>query len=89
MELTRKQVRIVLLMADGLLSEEIAREMGVQLSTIESHRKTILKNSPYRTWNQFMAEVGMSGQLKRWKELQAIRDGILNGYAHDTDTDDR
>lgn len=83
MELTRKQIRIVLLIADGLISEEIAKELKVSRMTVDNHRKNILNNSPYNTWSQFMAEVGMSGQLKRWKELQAIRDQQRNGHSYD------
>lgn len=68
MKLTPKQVEIVLMMAEGDKSQEIAVKLFISELTVDNHRKTILKASGCRTWNQFMAEIGLNGQLKAWRE---------------------
>ncbi len=80
MRLTRKQIHIILLIAEGMGSEEIALHLGLSRLTVDNQRKMALKNSGYRTWSQFMAQTGMSGELKRWREVHEIRFGAINGH---------
>jgi len=68
MDLTQKQIQIVLFIAAGYTSDQIAELLSLSPLTIENHRKVALKTSGYCNWSQFMAVTGMSGQLKKWKD---------------------
>jgi len=72
MELTRKQVQINLLISEGYTSDEMAVELCISRQTVDSHRKTILKNSGCRNWCQYMAELGSSGQLDHWRKSREL-----------------
>ena len=74
---TQKQIEIVLLVSSGYTSKQIAELLRVSPLTVDNHRKTALKNSAHVTWSQFMAEAGMSGQLREWKEGYEVRNGAI------------
>lgn len=72
---TRKQIRIILLMAAGLSSKKIAEKLGLTTGTIGSHRKSILKKSGCVNWCHFMASNGRNGQIDRWTQHILALDG--------------
>ena len=80
MNLTIQQTQIVLLISEGMSSNEIAKHINLRPHTVANHRKMALKRSGFRNWCHFMAELGMSGKLMRWKELHAISNGNTNGH---------
>lgn len=69
MELTPREIEIVLMMAEGFTSDEIAAKLFVSPLTVNNHRKAIFRKSGYRTWNQFMVQVATNGLLDQWTAL--------------------
>lgn len=78
MELTRKQIQINLLISEGYSSDEIAAQLCISRQTVDSHRKTILKLSGCRTWNQYMADLGISGQLEHWRKSRELSNAMTS-----------
>lgn len=72
MSYSPKEIRIILLVAEGMSSHEIAKELNITFQTVSNHRKRIMAKSPYRNWNQFMATVGRNGLLDKWEEWQKL-----------------
>lgn len=72
MELTPRQIQLILLIAEGLSSEEMSKRLNISRKTVDSHRKTILKNSGCRNWNHYMAQLGRSGRLDLWGKMHEL-----------------
>jgi DNA-binding CsgD family transcriptional regulator len=66
MAYTLKETRIILMMAEGMSSAEIASKLGLSEDTISNNRKRILNKSDCRNWNHFMASYGRNGLLDEW-----------------------
>ena len=87
MPLTPKQIEIVLHVAAGYTSEQIATKLHVSKLTVDNHRRTALKTSDHVTWNQFMATTGMSGQLKKWKDDYERKNGAIENRKKDSENE--
>lgn len=66
---TRKQTKIILLIAAGMTNKEIAVILGIEEGSVSNHRKRILKQSGCRNWNHLMGDLGRTGQLDKWENL--------------------
>ncbi|MCB9190634.1 MAG: hypothetical protein H6602_03095 [Flavobacteriales bacterium] len=64
-------------MADDVFSAQIAPRDGCAAFRHRKSSQDHYEEQDFRTWDQFMAEMCMSGQLKRLKELEAIRNQQL------------
>lgn len=81
MDLTPKQIEVVLLLAKGHTSQEVADRLFLSRLTVDNHRRAIIAKSGCRNWNQFMAEIGTNGLLEDWR---ATVNGRLNGGSEDS-----
>ncbi|MCF8459471.1 MAG: helix-turn-helix transcriptional regulator [Flavobacteriales bacterium] len=72
MTYTRKEIRIILLMAEGMSSIVIADMLGLSEDTIANQRRRILKKSECLNWCHFMAQHGKNGLLEEWAKDNPI-----------------
>ena len=57
--LTRRELEVMGLMADGLKNKEIARHLGIGMKTLDIHRTKVMIKMKLRTW----------ADIARWRYL--------------------
>ena len=62
--LTRREMEIISLIADGLSSKEIAKQLSISMKTVETHRARIIKKLNVRNVAELIKKVISLGIIK-------------------------